>query len=142
MHKTTLRAGLIGLALSFVGGSAFAAEMKYTAELKGASEVPPNDTSGKGTVDATYDTETKMLSWTIDYSGLSGDATASHFHGPAAAGSNAPPVVPVAVADIEKGSATLTDDQAKEFADGMIYFNIHTAAHPGGEIRGQLAAAK
>ena len=142
MRHATLTAGLVGLALSLAAGSAFAAEMKYTAELSGASEVPAVETAAKGTVDATYDSDTKMLSWTIDYSGLSGDATASHFHGPAEAGSNAPPVVPVAVADIEKGSATLTEDQAKEFADGMIYFNIHTAAHPGGEIRGQLAAAK
>ncbi len=142
MQNTILKAGLLGLALSFAAGSAFAADMKYTADLKGASEVPPVETSATGKVDATYDSDTKMLSWTIDYSGLSGDATASHFHGPAAAGSNAPPVVPVAVADIKKGSATLTDDQAKEFADGMIYFNIHTAAHPGGEIRGQLEAAK
>ena len=37
------------------------------------------------------------------------------------------------------GSAAISPDIAKDFADGKIYFNIHTAMHKGGEIRGQLA---
>ena len=35
----------------------------------------------------------------------------------------------------------LTDEQAKDFVDGKVYFNIHTAANKGGEIRGQVAPA-
>lgn len=142
MRHAILRAGIAGLAMSFAGGSAFAAEMTYTADLKGAAETPPVDTSAKGTVDATYDPSTMTLTWTIDYSGLSGEPTAAHFHGPAAAGKSAPPVVPVAIPDLKKGSATLTEEQADELSSGMLYFNIHTAAHPGGEIRGQVEAAK
>ena len=41
-----------------------------------------------------------------------------------------------------KGTATLTDVQAKAFADGMVYFNIHTAEHKPGEIRGQMMMVK
>ena len=66
---------------------------------------------------------------------------AAHFHGPAAAGANAPPVVPVpatALASPIKGDATLTDAQAADLAAGKWYFNIHTAAHGPGEIRGQV----
>lgn len=114
--------------------------MKYKADLKGSTEVPPNETKGTGMVDATYDTASKKLTWTVTYSGLTGDATAAHFHGPAEAGKNAPPVVPLSgsLASPIKGEATLNDAQAKELQDGMMYFNLHTAANKGGEIRGQV----
>ena len=95
-----------------------------------------------GTVTATYDTASKKFTYTVTYSGLTGPATAAHFHGPAAAGANAPPVVPIpatALASPIKGDATLTDAQAADLAGGKWYFNVHTAAHGPGEIRGQLA---
>ena len=72
-----------------------------------------------------------------------GPEIAAHFHGPAAAGVNAPIMVPVDAKESPfKGSATLTDVQAKAFADGMVYFNIHTAEHKPGEIRGQMMMEK
>jgi CHRD domain len=128
-------------ALQFAGTASFAAVVNYTATLNAASEVPPNDTKGTGAVTATYDTVSKKFTYTATYSGLSGTATAAHFHGPAAAGVNAPPVVPVpatALASPIKGDATLTDAQAADLAAGKWYFNVHTAAHGGGEIRGQV----
>jgi hypothetical protein len=126
----------------FAASASFAAMVNYTASLKGSSEVPPDDSKGSGTVTATYDTASKKFTYTATYSGLTGPATAAHFHGPAAAGANAPPVVPVpatALASPIKGEATLTDAQAADLAAGKWYFNIHTAAHAGGEIRGQVA---
>lgn len=120
---------------------AFAAAEAYMATLSAADEVPPNDSKGTGQVDATYDTDTKVLKWSITYEGLTGDATAAHFHGPADPGANAPPVVPIPddklMSPIE-GEATLTDAQATDLAAGKIYFNVHTAKYPDGEIRGQL----
>jgi CHRD domain len=117
--------------------------IKYKADLTAAGEVPPTDSKGTGAVEATYDTATKTLTWSGSYADLTGPETAAHFHGPAAVGVNAPPMVPVeAPASPFKGSAVLTDAQAKAFADGMIYFNIHTAKNKGGEIRGQVAVAK
>ena len=139
--RTTIAASTVALALGIAPASADM--LKYNADLAGAGEVPPTDSKGTGAVEATYDTATKTLTWSGNYTGLSGPEMAAHFHGPAAAGANAPPMVPVdATASPFKGSAKLTDAQAKAFADGMIYFNIHTAKNPGGEIRGQLAAAK
>ncbi|MDE3175970.1 MAG: CHRD domain-containing protein [Pseudomonadota bacterium] len=122
---------------------AYADEVKYSAKLDGAAETPPNDSKASGTIDATFDTATKTLTWTADYSGLSGPATGAHFHGPAPAGKAAGVLVPVAgeLASPIKGSAKLTDAQAKDLSDGMVYFNIHTAAHQGGEIRGQMMKA-
>jgi hypothetical protein len=129
------------LAFLTIGASCFAATQTFVASLNGATEVPPNDTKGTGTVSATYDTVSKKFSYDVTYSGLTGTATAAHFHGPAAAGVNAPPVVPIpatALASPIKGEATLTDAQAADLEAGNWYFNVHTAAHPGGEIRGQL----
>ena len=142
MRMTTFGSGLFGLAICLAAGTASAEEMKFMAELTGAQEVPPVETTASGMMDVTYDTESKMLSWTGEYSGLSGDATASHYHGPAPAGENAGPVLPVEIADIEEGSAELTEEQATALQDGMWYFNIHTEANPAGEIRGQVVAAQ
>ena len=84
-----------------------------------------------------------MLTWTVTYTGLTGAVTAAHFHGPAAMGAKADPVVPLEApfASPIKGSATLTDAQATDLSAGMWYFNLHTAKYPDGEIRGQVVAA-
>jgi hypothetical protein len=127
----------------FAAGAAQAETIKYSAKLDGASEVPANDTKGSGEVDASLDTSSKVLTYKVNYSGLTGPAMAAHFHGPAAAGANAPPVVMVMPVDNPmSGKANLTDAQIADLKSGKIYFNIHTKAHPGGEIRGQLAPAK
>jgi hypothetical protein len=136
-----------GAAFSLVAALTFSpasAEMlKYKADLNGPSENPPTTSKGVGAIEADYDTATKTLSWSGSYSGLTGPEVAAHFHGPAAMGANAGVMVPVdAKASPFKGSAALTDEQAKAFANGMIYFNVHTAENKGGEIRGQLAPAK
>jgi hypothetical protein len=120
---------------------ALADTIKYKATLTGAGEVPANDSAGTGTIEATYDSAGGTLSWTGSYSGLTGPEAAAHFHGPAPAGANAPVLVPVdAPKSPFEGSAKITEEVAKDFADGKVYFNIHTAAHKGGEIRGQLTA--
>ncbi|QDZ11388.1 CHRD domain-containing protein [Devosia ginsengisoli] len=122
---------------------AYAEMLNMTAELTGAAEVPANDSAGTGTLEATYDTETMMFTWTVNYEGLTGDATAAHFHGPAAADATAGPVIPIDgdLASPIEGSATLTEEQATQLQDGMWYFNVHTAEYPDGEIRGQVTAA-
>jgi hypothetical protein len=131
-------------AVLFAGGPVGAKTLHFATALKGADEVPPNTTAGTGKVTATLNTGSKTFSYKVTYSGLTGPATMAHFHGPAAPGANAPPVVPVptsALANPMKGSATLTDAQIADLEGGKWYFNVHTAANPGGEIRGQLPAA-
>lgn len=135
---------LAGLALStaLMMSPALAEMAKFSAALEGGQESPPVTTEAKGTADITFDTESKMLEWTLEYSGLSGDATAAHFHGPAAAGENADVAVPIPdPASGAKGSATLTDAQAADLMAGKYYVNVHTAANPDGEIRGQVEKA-
>ncbi len=68
--------------------------MKLQADLKGGNEVPPNGSSGLGKAEATYDTETKTLTYTVTYAGLTGPAMGAHFRGPVEAGKNAGIVLP------------------------------------------------
>ena len=133
---TALAFGLVMAAAT----PSLAETVAYKADLKGASEVPPNDSKGTGMVDAKYDAATKKLTWTVTYQDLTGPATAAHFHGPAAPGVNAGPQITLegSLASPVKGEATLSDAQAAELATGLWYLNVHTAAHPPGEIRGQL----
>jgi hypothetical protein len=120
-----------------------AAPMKFKASMNGVSEVPPTQTSGTGMVTATYDPATKMLTWEGSFSGLTGPATAAHFHGPAEVGKNAAPAVWISekgqnLTSPFKGTATLTDAQADDLQKGLWYANVHTDANKGGEIRGQV----
>ncbi len=122
-----------------LGGPAFAEKMTMKVDLTSAAQVPAVTSPGKGTADVGFDTATKMLTWKVTYSGLTGPATMAHFHGPAEAGKNGPVAVPLKdAASGAEGSATLTDAQAADLLAGKYYINIHTAAHPGGEIRGQV----
>ena len=111
-----------------------------SASLSGANEVPPVTSSATGMVDATFNAQTSLLAWTVTYGGMSGDVTAAHFHGPAIAGENAGVVIPITGSTVSpiKGEATLTAAQATGLTAGKWYFNLHTAANPNGEIRGQV----
>lgn len=125
--------------------SVWAASKNLTVPLTGEAEVPPVRTPATGAAKLVYDPDTRLLGWTLEFSGLTGPATMAHFHGPATAGNNAPPVLwlaPKGVAPTSpiKGEATLTPEQAKEFTGGEWYVNVHTPDHPSGEIRGLIPA--
>ena len=136
-NKTMLATLALGATIAFAG-PAFAEKMKAT--LSGKAEGPANSSAATGNADIDYDAATKKLTWKLTYSGLSGPATAAHFHGPAEAGKNAGVAVaiPNASSSPAEGSATLTDAQAADLTAGKYYINVHTAANPGGEIRGQV----
>ena len=138
-----LRGGSIAaFALLFTLGacsSMAGSRVGVSATLSSAAEVPPNQSTATGTLQGSYDKQSKLLSWKLVYAGLSGPATMAHFHGPAMAGENAGVVVPLAnPASAVENTATLTDAQEADLLAGKWYINVHTAANPGGEIRGQL----
>jgi len=109
-----------------------------TVPLSGQNEVPPNSSGGSGT--GKVELDGNVLKWNVSYSGLTGPVTAGHFHGPAQPGANAGVVVPFAgpLASPIIGSATLTPAQVDQVKQGLWYINLHTAANPGGELRGQV----
>lgn len=110
-----------------------------TARLSGAAEVPPVSTQAEGDFEGRFDPATRTLRYKITYKGLSGPATGAHIHGPAMPGQNAGVVVPFqSAASPISGEAMLTEAQAADLTAGKLYVNVHTAANPNGEVRGQL----
>jgi hypothetical protein len=137
--RATLIAGLATAALAGCGMMSKSNTASFSGAMNAASEVPPNMTRGSGMAEAWLNKDTNVLKYKITYTGLSGPATGAHFHGPAAAGANAGVVLPFAnPASPIEGQATLTPAQAADLMSGKWYANIHTAANPAGEIRGQM----
>ena len=91
---------------------------------------------------AEFDKASRTFRYTLRYSGLSGPVKAGHFHGPAEASKNAGVALGInnAAESPVQGSAVLTADQAADLLAGKWYVNLHTAANPGGEVRGQVIA--
>ena len=139
-----LVAFLMGVAWT---GLAQAESLSFKVPLTGAQSVPPVETSGTGTADLTYDPATRVVTWNITYSGLSSPTTMAHFHGPATQGTNGPVVIWLTTQGSPPGNpmtgqATLTPEQAQQFAAGDWYVNVHTQSHPAGEIRGWVVPPK
>jgi len=141
--KLALSTALV-MSMASVG---FAETINWTATLDQAQEVDQGTpaTGAMGMATGTLDTETGKMTYSITYEGLSGDPAAAHFHGPAAKGADAKPVLTLGadgmLASPMEGEAMVTPDQVKDIEAGMWYINIHTAANPKGEIRGQVEKA-
>jgi CHRD domain len=142
--KLTIAASLATALLTLVGSAtivpaARAETITLKADLKGSNEIPPNSSTATGKAGATLDTQTRQLTYTVTFSGLSGPVLGAHFHGPSEPGKNAGIVLPFkTVQSPIEGTATLTENQAADLLAGKWYANLHTAANPGGEVRGQM----
>jgi hypothetical protein len=131
------------LALSACGTTAPASKViAFKAGLSGANEVPPVLTAASGMVTAKLNTGNNLLTWDLTYTGLSGPATAAHFHGPATAAQNAGVALGFnsPVSSPQSGQAVLTAAQLADLMAGKWYVNVHTEANKPGEIRGQMLA--
>ena len=122
---------------AFAVAPAFAEVLQFKAMMDGKTESPPTDSAATATADVSIDTAAKTITWTTKANGLTGAATAAHFHGPADPGANAKPEIDISKS-IEQGTAPITEAQIADFNAGKIYINIHTAKFPNGEIRGQV----
>jgi len=126
---------------------------KFKATLKGDNEVPAVTTEAEGKVKLKV--KESSIKYTLNITGLS-DATMAHIH-QGKSGENGEPVVDLLAGNIQKTSngifinGSIVDsnligpmkgktvsDLAYSISAGNNYVNIHTQAHPDGEIRGQL----
>jgi hypothetical protein len=154
MKKPLLIVVIAAAMLSMVS-AAYARDVKFKASLSGAQEVPPVATAGTGK--AEFESEDGMsVAFELEWKDLSTSAFAAHIHcgvtgqnGPVGVTLFAGPrgtegeVKGVFVAP-DPGNGCGWDDVADvlaAMAAGGAYVNIHTTQHPGGEIRGQIAAA-
>ncbi len=117
-----------------------------SGNASGAQEVPPVSTGATATLTGTYNANTNLLQYNINWTGLSGVIVAAHFHGPAAVGISAPPIHDITIgtngiAGSTSGSITLHDSTEAHLLAGNIYYNLHTAANVGGEVRAQVVTA-
>src|SRR5438045_6618489 len=126
MRKAGVVTGFVAAAAAFTWANA--ATVAYKSNLAGTAEVPPVQTTGKGTAQVNVDTATKQASWRIEYTGLSGPASAAHIHCGAAAGANAGVAVPLGAASPSpiQGSGAMTDAQLADLQAGKCYINVHT----------------
>lgn len=119
---------------------------KFTAAFTGAQQVPASGSAGTGSGTVLLNGTEDQITATESFDSLSSSATASHIHGPAAAGANAAVIfsfdgVPASTSGlVPDQSFALTAAQVADLKAGLHYFNIHTGSFPGGEIRGQIAA--
>jgi hypothetical protein len=117
--------------------------LHFHAKLAPSSETPASEHSAEGVAELTLDTESKILSWKVTYSGLSGPLIGAHFNAPPEPGSSigaamdlAPPLTSPVVS-----SARLDDIQIGDLRAGLWSVNLLTARNPRGEIRGDLERA-
>lgn len=116
-----------------------ASNVTFMATLNGASETPANASMATGTATFTYNPTTYELSGTVTFTGVV--ATASHIH-TGAVGVSGPVTIPLGGANptspITLAPTVLTTQQQNDLLSGLFYVNVHSAAFPAGEIRGQL----
>ncbi len=160
IRLTALTSLVLGLLLATTSCEKVAEEKKTTdyekkaIPLTGAQETPATPTTALGTMDVSYSKETRILSYSVTWSGLTGPVAAMHIHGLAPVGYAAGVVQNIITSSggiaapgaaypaTGKFSGTLLADgvvvKELDLLNGMYYLNIHTATYPGGEIRGQI----
>ncbi len=153
VHTTAFPGGAIRGQLSFVNGG----PVQYAAELRGANEVPSNSSAAFGSSFVSLDLINNSIAWEVNDSGIA-SASLSHIHR-GAAGVSGQVVINLATSTSQipngrtNGSALIAAQQTANLtaadltalaspstANGF-YVNVHSAAFPGGEVRGQLVPA-
>ncbi|MCH8250370.1 MAG: CHRD domain-containing protein [Proteobacteria bacterium] len=115
-------------------------EVLFTT-LSGDQEVPPVVTAATGIAASTIDRDNGTVTLHLNASGAA-DATASHIH-TASVGQNGPVLITLVQDMADVGHWSVSGEQLDStglanYKGGQLYFNLHTPANPGGEIRGQI----
>ncbi len=144
----------------FLSSCAPDAEMKRTTDfekkgivMSGAQEAPVSASTAIGSMNVFYTKDTRTLTFSFNWSGLTGPVNAMHIHGLAPTGYSTGVVQTLSTSGIIKCSSSSTTAcgrfagtmqvdgfvvKEEDLLNGMYYINLHTTAYPGGEIRGQI----
>lgn len=136
MHPSRLSLAAAALVVTFASSAAWA--IQITSKLSGEQEVPPLETRASGTAEFTVSAD-GAVSGGVQTEAIEG--VAAHIH-EGAADVNGPVVIVLTKKNdhewVAPAGARLTPKQLDAIKLGELYVNVHTKAHPGGEIRGQL----
>lgn len=116
--------------------------VNLTATLNGANHNPAVATSATGTFTGSVNKSTKVLTYSVAYAGLTPVNAHIHRGGPGHNGGVIVPFAPPAAGYTSPIAGTFTFTQQADVDSllaGRMYVNLHTAANPGGEIRGNIA---
>lgn len=125
------------------------ADNHFVAQLSGANEVPPVATSAHGTAHFNVSTDGTTVSYKVIVNQPDAPVVAAHVHR-APVGVNGPVVVPLFPAPNVKVTNNTTIFSGSfpiaafptfvaDANAGLLYVNVHTPAHPPGEVRGQIS---
>src|SRR5260370_11081055 len=158
----------IATARMFPVHAAYARPMPFGTILRGANEVPPVASPGAGTAVVVLDPTAQTIQIIAGFFGLTTPDTAAHIHCCAPLGTNAgvattvpafqgfplgvtqgvylspvfdltqPLIYNPAFVTMQGGLSQAEAALIAGIENDQTYFNIHTMANPGGEIRGQL----
>jgi hypothetical protein len=121
-------------------------DLSGPANAANEKQTNPVVSSATGNITGTYNQSTNVLQYTITWTGLTGNATAMHFHGPASPQESAGVLIPIPGANTPSGtiskSETLTDEVEAHLLGGKVYYNIHTGTYGQGEIRGNIVTTR
>jgi len=124
-----------------------ATDQMYTVSgnASGGQEAPAVATTATGTLSGSYNATRNMLTYNISWTGLSGNISVAHFHGPALSGVTAGPIHDITIGTngitgTTSGTITIADSTETHLLAGRLYYNLHTVLNPNGEIRGQVVA--
>ena len=124
------------------------ADNMYTlsGSASGAKEIPANTSTGTATISGTYNKASNSLSYTINWTGLTGNVSVAHFHGPASGTETASPMLDITIgtngtSGTVSSTVTVTDAFENALLDGKIYYNLHSALYPNGEVRSQVTTS-
>jgi len=129
-------------------GNGTATMYSVSGSANGAQMVPAVSTSGTGTITGTYNANTRLLEYKVNWTSLSGAPTMGGFFN-GAAGSNGTMTgtswamgTNLGSSGTYSGQTTLTVDQDTQLKAGTWYYSLGTASHTSGEIRGQITATR
>jgi uncharacterized repeat protein (TIGR01451 family) len=111
----------------------------FTANLTGAQETPPNNSTATGTATVLLSPDEQTARVSVNFSGLSSAQTDAHIHGPAAAGVAGPILFPLPDGNFTDFVITPSATDVQNLKNGLLYVNVHSSNFTAGEIRGQLA---